>query len=302
MVAFHTGWTHTALGQAGVDVFFVISGFIMAHVSRRETTPGAFLLARVTRVVPLYWVVTLVAVVLHRVTDAGHILESLAFWPHPDQEGRDWPVLLQGWTLCYEMFFYALFAAALLIVPSRRLPALTVVLLALAVAGAVLHPANAAVATYTSPLLLEFLAGLWLHRIWDHGWLRQAWPALGVGLAAFATQTALPEPGTWRCLAWGVPAALVVAGALGLEEAGRVPFLPWLRRLGDASYATYLTHTLVQDTAVPLLRPLPLPVASPLAVFACMAVGWATYMLVEQPLSRWLRPGIAVAARAVRPA
>jgi exopolysaccharide production protein ExoZ len=286
VVAFHTGWTHTVLGAAGVDVFFVISGFIMQHVSRRETTPIAFLRARILRVVPLYWLVTLAAAALHGIMDPARLAQSLVFWPHLDAQGHAWPVLLQGWTLCYEMFFYGLFAVSLLL--PHRLWLMTAALLILASAGVALHPSGPALETYTSPLLLEFLAGMWLHRAWHSGWLRRARPLLPGGVAAFAAQVMLPDPGNWHTLAWGVPALMVVAGSLSVESSGRLPQVRWLNALSSASYALYLTHTLVQNQVLPLLQPAPAILAVPTAVAACVVVGMIVHWMVEEPIRRWL--------------
>ena len=110
---------------------------------------------------------------------------------------------------------------------------------------------------------------------------------LAAGVVALAAQVALPaEPTTWRWLVWGVPAALIVAGALGLE--GILPRVPTLLMLGNASYATYLTHVLVLHATATGLRSYPAVLALPLAIAACVAVGWATHHYVEQPIGRWL--------------
>ena len=102
----------------GVDIFFVISGFIM-YVAARNEAPLEFLKKRIIRIVPLYWVATLAFVIvktkLHIFSltpeDWLHIAKSLAFIPHhdPTNPGKIWPYLIQGWTLNYEMFFYLIF-------------------------------------------------------------------------------------------------------------------------------------------------------------------------------------------------
>ena len=294
VVAHHTNWTQTGLGAAGVDLFFVISGFIMAYVSREDQTPLGFLRARALRVVPLYWIVTLLTVVERGMGDVGHILQSMIFWPHVGPYGPGYPVVIVGWTLNFEAFFYAIFAASLLLAPARRLAALTAALVALGVAGAILHPGVNSPTSVVSSLLLEFLAGIWLCKAWQRGLLRAAAPLLPIGLAILAAQIGLPqEPTTWRWLVWGAPAALVVAGALGIESAGRLPRIPALLVLGNASYALYLMHVLVLHALRPALLPLPALVALPLVVAACIAVGWAMHVFVEKPVSRWLSARLA---------
>ena len=118
-------------GQAGVDIFFVISGFIMWVTTHdRPTTPLRFMTNRIVRIVPLYWLITLAVAAmafavpsLFRgvVLTPEHVIKSLLFIPHyyPGMPTRVWPLLLPGWTLNYEMVFYLVFAIALLL--PRRL-------------------------------------------------------------------------------------------------------------------------------------------------------------------------------------
>ncbi len=292
VTAMHTGWTYSGIGAAGVDVFFVISGFIMVHVSRREAAPLAFLRARALRVVPLYWLVTLVALTVRQDTDLPRVLTSLAFWPHAGFDGRDYPVIIQGWTLNYEVFFYLAFAASLLLPASRRLLALTAAFGGLILAGRALYPIDVAAGVYTNPLLLEFLAGAWLCRVWQRGWLPTGYAAVAlatIGTIAFAAQVKIGPSGNWRCLTWGVPALLILAGALGVEAGGLLPRMPGLLWLGNASYALYLTHLLVEHPLQAVLRPLPLPLALPLMLVACVAVALMVHRWVEQPMARLLR-------------
>ena len=291
VAAFHTGWTHTDIGQAGVDLFFVISGFIMMHVSGREPSPGAFLRARAIRIVPLYWLATLLAAILAGTTDAGHLLASLLFLPHAGPDGRGWPVLVQGWTLNYEAFFYVAFALSLLLRAHVRLLAMTAGLGVLALAGLVLHPTDAILSTYTSPLLLEFLVGAWLCCLYQAGRLLRGSAAavtLAIGVAALLLQIRAPYPESWRALAWGLPTALVLGGALGMEMGRWMPNVLSLCKLGDASYALYLMHILVLERVQPWVKPLATPLALSLAVLACVCVGWVTHRFVEQPCSQWI--------------
>lgn len=289
VVVHHTNWTKTGIGASGVDIFFVISGFIMSYVSLTDHTPYSFLRARVLRVVPLYWAVTLVTVVVREMDDPWHIFQSMIFWPHIGPDGPGYPVVIVGWTLNFEAFFYILFAVSLLVAPVRRLAALTLTLLVVGTAGAILHPGVNSPTSPVSPLMLEFLAGILLCKAWQRGWLRSAAPLLVVGLALLATQVGLSqEPRTWRWLVWGVPAVLIIAGALGLESAGRLPSLPVLLVLGNISYALYLTHVLVLHVVRPPLHFLPAVVALPIVVAACVVVGWATHLAFEKPVTRWL--------------
>jgi exopolysaccharide production protein ExoZ len=289
-------------GAAGVDVFFVISGFIMWTVSaRRAAGPGDFLLRRAGRIAPLYWTVTLLVVGLDLLRpslfpnmrlDPPHVILSLLFLPHRDPTGDIAPVIVPGWTLNYECFFYVVFALTLVLPAGRRAWALTAALGGLCLLGLFLpHGRWAAVDTYCDPLVLEFVAGAWLAKAAAAGRLGSsaaAWAAIGAGvliLAAVAV-TGADVRGWERLPYWGLPALLIVWGALSLEGAGRMPAFAPLKRLGDASYSIYLAHGLALSLAFKLIGGLGLPFAAQLALATPFGVlaGLACYQLVERPL------------------
>jgi exopolysaccharide production protein ExoZ len=156
-------------GGGGVDVFFVISGFIMVYTtSLRDTGPWSFFADRIARIVPLYWSLTLALIVLNFVAPAllhsqatwRELIESLVFVPFEKPNGLIAPVLYVGWTLNYEMFFYLLFAGGLLL-HNRRLGVATVVfcLVFLVAIGLVERPQGVIGRFYTSTILLEFAVG-----------------------------------------------------------------------------------------------------------------------------------------------
>ncbi|MEO7027698.1 MAG: acyltransferase, partial [Caulobacteraceae bacterium] len=156
------------VGRAGVDVFFVISGFVLWRAtSRHRVTPLTFLAARASRVMPLYWLATLAVVAsalvwpqfLPQVRPGwGHLLLSLAFIPHFDPRGLPFPTLPPGWSLDYEAGFYILFAIALAFARRWRAWALVGGLAGATLAGLLL--ADPAYILGANPLLLEFAAGV----------------------------------------------------------------------------------------------------------------------------------------------
>jgi exopolysaccharide production protein ExoZ len=289
-------------GAAGVDVFFVISGFIMWTVSARKATgPGDFLLRRAGRIAPLYWTVTLLVVGLDLLRPSlfpnmrlnlPHVIQSLLFLPHRDPTGAIAPVIVPGWTLNYEAFFYGVFALTLLLPPGRRAWSLTAALGGLCLVGLFLPRGRwAVIDTYCDPLILEFVAGAWLAKAAADGrlgGLREACAAIVGGLvilAAVAVSGAAVE-GWARLLCWGLPALLIVWGALSLEGAGRLPAIRPLKLLGDASYSIYLAHGLALSLAFKLIGGLDLPFLASVALAAPFGVlaGLACYGLLERPL------------------
>jgi len=313
VLAFHAaeraGWSF-GVGAAGVDVFFVISGFIMWVVTCRKTpSPGDFLVRRIQRIVPLYWGLTLgVAAAAMLVPaafpamspTAGHVLKSLLFVPYRDAGGYIAPLIVPGWTLNYEMFFYLLFAAGLL-APGRIRPfVVTAALAALVALRPLGDTQNALWSTYTNPLLLEFGAGIWLGKAWSQGRLpgrALGWTLIVAGLAGFTAVTLAGidvEP--VRVLVWGLPALALVAGAVSLEQAG--PLAHWwpLRALGDASYSVYLIHGLAISAEARILRMVGLEAPVPVflgSIAAGVALGLLAYQLFEKPLMRLFRTGKA---------
>jgi exopolysaccharide production protein ExoZ len=289
-------------GAAGVDVFFVISGFIMWTISaRRATGPADFLLRRAGRIVPLYWTVTLLVVGLDLLRpstfpnmrlDPPQVIYSLLFLPHGNGMGVVPPVIVPGWTLNYEAFFYVVFAFTLLLPAGRRAWALTSVLGGLCLLGLFLPRDRwAAVDTYCNPLVLEFVAGAWLAKAAAAGRLGgalAAWAAIAAGLLILAVVAVTrADVGVWARLPyWGLPALLIVWGALSLEGAGRVGGFPALKLLGDASYSIYLAHGLAVSLVFKLLEGRGYAAAAEiaLAVPFAVAAGLACYALVERPL------------------
>eukprot|EP00913_Durusdinium_trenchii_P010544 g9888.t1 len=304
VVVFHAGertGLHFTIGAAGVDVFFVVSGFIMMAISdQRPTSPIAFIRHRVLRIAPAYWAATTVMIAAAMAglfpnlrLDPIHILGSFLFFPVPSPNGGNlWPVLVQGWTLNYEMFFYVVFALVLLLRPSARLAALAAVFCTLTLAGLWLRPENPVAIFYTAPVVLEFVAGAALARLWQKGGLPSFFAGLvlvGLSIAGFAAIQLLKlEFDAWTC---GPLAVMLVLGALAVEASGKLPKLSALTYLGDSSYSIYLWHTFAVSVVVQVGAALTLspPVLLVAAVALGTLVGIAGYECFERPVNALLR-------------
>ena len=286
-------WLNAA---AGVDIFFVISGFVMVLSAARlagAPHPGRrFLWSRLRRIVPLYWLCCGFKIAALAVAGGGarlgllYCLASLLFLPVHDAAGAFKPVLPVGWTLSFEMLFYGLFAAAL---GARLSPAVIVppALLALAM----MPHGGGAIGELSNSIVLEFAYGIALAVLWQRGWRMDKWAALASLLAGVAGLVFLPKAFLGaRCLGWGLSAAAVAAGFVSLETI-IAPVLPrFLLALGDASYAIYLTHGFVLAALPAALRGSSVGrsvVASGLiAVLASAVFGWLVHRFVEIPLLR----------------
>ena len=298
-------------GQAGVDIFFLVSGFII-YVAARDEGPGQFAIRRAIRIVPLYWMATIVSFVSalrHGPASLDnalwpYFLKSLLFIPAYNYAvpNQIWPIFIPGWTLQYEVFFYGVFALGLAVRQPTTVVKITFVLLVFA--GLLVRSDNPLWITYTDPLLLEFLAGLYLAR-YRHVLTSPRLAALiPIGLLALALSGLVPGP---RFLQLGLPALAMVTGAIALENSGHLIRLPWLGKLGDASYSIYLSQFVAIEVASRTVQHLPVHGSSQLlamiaaSLLASTAIGMAVHQIFERPITRWLshrRPHGAIEAQA----
>lgn len=296
----------------GVDIFFVISGFIMVYTSvDLFGRPGAwriFLARRLTRIVPLYWLLTtalLIGALLAPrllnvpIGDWQHVLASYLFIPSFRIPGEIRPVMALGWTLNMEMFFYVLFAGALFLPLRKGIAALALVLVGLAIVGIVFRPEQVLLAFWTQSIILEFLFGCLLAVAYLNGARLTAPVAIAMGALGFAGMLRIPGfdgqillPDALR---WGIPALLIVAAAALLHsESTSSRMTLWLVALGDASYSLYLAHPFILRPFRNLWISL-VGGAVPLAAYVAVAALVATfgsilvYRWVERPLLRWLQ-------------
>lgn len=310
VVIFHVGlMPGTGLpfqvGAAGVDIFFVLSGFIIAYSSSRDARQ--FLPRRLVRVLPAYWIATVIAAAFTLqkmpLPDAADwLMQSLFYLPHP--QGR--PVLIfVAWTLVYELAFYLLYWLAFL-AGVRRAPLL---MLAALPALALVHLPGLG---GPWPLLLEFALGIAIYlgverfdlcrRIGKRAGLLMA----GTAMALLPVLPRLINYDTDDCqslervITWGLPAAGIVLGAIIAERDGFAIRNRTIQVLGAASYAIYLLHPI----AVGQLLQLP-PIPPPLSWATCLAataaavaVAVAFHIWGEKPLLHELHRLLGKRARA----
>jgi exopolysaccharide production protein ExoZ len=313
----HLKWWGGIAGAAGVDVFFVLSGVVITltgPMASPRPSGAMFFWRRWSRVAPIYFVISAPLVVAAAATGHANWPQTAAtflFWP-ASGPGVVKPYLAPGWTLCFEMVFYS--TVALFLVGGRlRRNVLLLALLVTAVIAARLLDETAVTRFLTDPLFLEFGFGVALAT--NLGRLRAAPTWLGVALVAVAVaifgvesfalaRQTLVFDEAGRVLVFGVPAAILVAGACICDRIVSGAVARRLAWMGDASYSTYLTHEIVCIIVFSGLASLvsdPILVAGA-AIVASLAVGAATYVFIERPILkelrrvRWSRPQPAGAA------
>jgi len=293
-------------GEYGVQIFFVISGFVMylsgAKLSWNTQGAKLFLFRRVTRIFPLYWLVTTVkvavalsvpAVVLHNAPEPMRILASYVLFPMFNPEGEIRPMHGVGWTLLHEMMFYYIFTIGMMLRVSPFIFS-TVVIVSMYALGFVWPPQAAWAFVCTSELNLLFVAGMVLSALYQ----AHRAPPLAVGVPLLLI-------GGAGLLGWepfGIPfplvrehnvgAVMVAAGALSWQMTA----WPGLRRrlvaLGDSSYSLYLLHPILAPGICLVLAKLHAsspPLILIIGFTACVIAAKLLYRLIENPLNNWVK-------------
>ena len=263
VVIYHATATKFGVGAAGVDLFFVISGFIMATIS-----PGqgalAFIRDRLWRIWPLYLVCFAAYWLLIPIQPSTcRTLASVTLWP----SWPDWcyPYLIQAWTLSFELFFYALVAAFI-----RRQNLLFIVLPAFVLWRLILP--TPPFTWLGNTIVLEFLGGMLLTKLpRKHGAV-----ALVIGVCCLLVAP-IETKSLMRAAYWGVPAFLIVHGSLTLEERFKSGSWDFPVAIGDSSYSLYLVHIMIIKLANSGWF---------VEVWLAIAAGYAVHRMIERPLLR----------------
>ena len=245
-------------GASGVDIFFVLSGFVMWLTTvNKGTNAFDFLRRRAVRIVPLYWPVTLFAAAcallaphILRSTefDARHVLASLSFIPWwnpaapPTSSELFFPIVVPGWTLNMEMMFYVLFALCLFFPVKMRVALLAVFITCIYVVGEAVDPFDNPLSFYGDLKVFHFLAGVILAAYAVPYLTFSSAKAVTILVLSLLSICFIEYSLSARSALLAVPAILIVASCVNLERVANVPKWTWLEKLGDASYSIYLTH------------------------------------------------------------
>lgn len=322
------------LGAFGIDIFFVISGFILSlTVIKSRATPGfeamwEFIKRRLIRIYPIYWVIALLT--LFRLTLSHQILRHNyipAFFLLPGLHSALSPAIFSySWTMTFEMLFYVVLGLILFGTTRKAVPVLIVLLSISGSAGMFVNICHPLVILACNPLLLEFVFGAVLaqmyvrygHRRWIGRVLTVAGAVSALYLGkqhslsiAYGPAMIFSNAGVYaRVATWGVSAAALVAGMVFWSPSMKSAPARWSVLTGNASYSAYLVSALVLEYAGRLYLRLATPSPTFLSRFmyqatmilAVLGVGLACYVLVEKPMLNYLQDRFLRRAKVRRPA
>jgi exopolysaccharide production protein ExoZ len=290
-------------GDAGVHIFFVISGFVMVYAAHNklgkpECAPE-FLKRRFLRIYPIYWICVLATLALSFFIGNPPLNNTLfetiaAFTLLPDHSSN---IVTVGWTLSFELYFYFLFSIAICLPKRIGITALCLWLLTSIIVGRIIKPESSNLLFITNPVLIDFVAGVVIASIIIYkpkmviGFSRLfiLMGFAGFGAALYVGKEALP-----LTLLFGIPSTFIVLG-LAAQEAGEntpsiIKRLSWL---GDSSYSLYLTHVLIILSVIACIENTTIPVNDlmiPLVTGLSVLFGILIYALFEKPLMGWSKP------------
>jgi len=319
-------------GGFGVDIFFVISGFIMVYISTEDfgqnKAMASFLLRRIIRIFPMYWIVALTVlfiiipsglysqIMLEKqqiVVSASHnlkyVIENLLLLPpFYVTKGIIPPIVAVAWTLFLEMFFYIIFGILLIFNRKIFLPTLCSIFVCLILLKFyflnfnIVNIFSPYVNFYGEDIILEFLFGCFIAELYlADKLLSNNVAILLLVLSILAILSSyhrhlIPIKSLMKSIQYGIPSAFIVLAVLSLEINRKIKIPAFLTRLGNSSYSIYLTHlSIFLVIFISLFKQIEkyIYIPSDLVVIAlwvaCVFLGCLVYEYIEKPITIWLR-------------
>jgi len=308
---------NTGHGAIGVDLFFIISGYVISLTAcKRHHNPLEFFLARIARVSPLYLMYVLLfllckEVILDRHNSLLSVWNGIFYVPIFDWKEYTVPPGGAGWTLSFEMWFYIAFALLLHIWTPKKTAFFLPIIFFTGAALMTLYDGDWYFPRFMfHPFVLEFAFGCVVFNTQRWVSSRLSWLLLASGiiymiafsqhtgfLAFFPTLLSYRLDYAWlRVLLWGFPSALIVAGLVGLERNHGYILPRGLVWAGGFSYSLYLSQQFTMEIFTEAGQRIglhSLAAIVPLLFILCVFNAWACWMWIEKPLTglaqRWAK-------------
>lgn len=311
------------IASSGVDIFFVISGFIITTVAMKSGDEGHargrcawnFGVKRITRIYPIYWLVFLCVCLLSPwvnfappVTDIKPVAQQFFLLTHVNSH------IMAAWSLAFEVYFYAVIVVALLISPRNVGKILT--LWAISVTGVISYDYfighNGWIGMLPfSPLILEFIMGMAVAYVIWRGFTEFAVTAAFLGIVSFVAGLEVMRQLGWSTLnPWyrtfysGIPSTLIIYAVVALEYRRVWTFSDFWVKLGDASYSLYIWHQFIFYSILTLVMHkawaghVPAVVLISLWTLPALVFGIYSYKFLEMPIQRSMNRALLLGEQA----
>jgi peptidoglycan/LPS O-acetylase OafA/YrhL len=299
----------------GVDLFFVISGFVMVMVTRGKFQnihqSFRFIYHRVARIYPLYWVYTILMLIVFLIQPTWinnaqgnqmNIVDSFLLIP-----SHILPLVTVGWTLIHEIYFYLVFFIILLICPERFLTQVLILWTAtICLVNLFFNSSNATIMLVSNPLTLEFIGGNMIAILYFKKDFKInisilifiTLVSLLLSLLAFVYSSEHPDKiislDWWRLGMFAIPALLVIYCSVVMEKKAYI-LHAYLNKIGDASYSIYLSHIITLSAFGHIWGLFSIDsiwdniIILPILFFMVIIFGFISYQLIEKPLLQLTR-------------
>ena len=257
--------------------------------------------ARFTRIIPLYWILTCVALAIYlvapdKINSSGgdtSIIHSFTLLPTQAKY-----LIQNGWTLSYEFFFYIVFSFGLAFSAARKYLIPTIILTVLVIAGLVFSPSNVYLGFMTAPVLIEFIMGIAAFNLLQrYTYSRNTAIFLCLGAVVILAYISYWGGTGNRVIDYGIPSLFFFIGAISLESnlQKHKHNLPskLLGKIGDSSYSSYLVHPFFLAIAGIILSKVGIANYGNLFIFTLVLgsvlTGWICYVALEKPINKFIK-------------
>ncbi|NDL62326.1 acyltransferase family protein [Acerihabitans arboris] len=292
------------IGYFGVDLFFIISAFIMCNTTdKKSITFSRFIGARITRIMPLYWLMSLLALVVFLikpslVNSSGGVTSiwaSFTLLPNGDRY-----LVNNGWTLSYEFIFYFIFGVAIFLSEKRKILITSSIIIMLCTLGVMMKFDSSYYTFLTSKMLFEFIMGMGAFIILQKYNLPKSIATVlltgGILLLFYQNNFGTIKTPLSRTFFAGIPMLMIFIGTVRFEyilKRQKNKFLKLIEELGNSSYSLYLIHAFVLSPCALIAAKLGLTsyplIFCAIPLIASLAAGWLCYKYIETPINNKLK-------------